>query len=101
MTIASNTKDVFRRAVGKKVIGLYFDRWSSELVGQVAVLVLDDGTGVAFADDGAHWTVTANDVAFRAHQRREELRRAEADLREVLALEAALPVPAGAEERRG
>ena len=61
----SNTRDVFRWAIGKRVIGVYFDAGRSERVIEVAVLVLDDGTGVAFADNGSHWTVDAAEVALR------------------------------------
>ena len=92
---ASNTRDVFRHAVGKRVIGLYFEPGHSEHVGYVAVLVLEDKSGVAFADNGTHWVVSAEDVMRRAEIRKEELTRAEADLREVLQLEAVLTAPRG------
>lgn len=76
-------------SVTKRVIGVYFEN-GGESAGEVCVLVLDDGTGIAFGGNGSHWTVSADDVARRAASRREELQQAQADLEEVLRLEAVL-----------
>lgn len=90
MSAVSNTKGVFRWATGKRVVGLYEDR-TSEHAGRIYVLVLDDGTGIAFGTgNGSHWIVSADDVAARARARRVELQEMERDLRDVLATEAAL-----------
>lgn len=89
----SNTKDVFRWAVGKTVVGMYVEG-VREHAGEIVVLVLSDGTGIAFGTgNGTHWCVSQEDVAFRAHQRRTELEQAERDLREALTLESVLGSP--------
>ena len=73
----ANTTEVFREAIGKTIVGFYTER-DSDIAGRVMVLVLNDGSGLAFGTgNGSHWTVSAEDVAFRARQRREELRELE------------------------
>lgn len=81
----SNTKEVFREAVGKKIVGLYSE--CREIAGEIIVLVLDDGTGLAFGRNGSHWTVTREEVRNRARQRQAELENVQRDLRDVMALE--------------
>lgn len=85
----SNTLEVFRESVGKTILGLYTEE--REHAGRVVVLVMSDGTGLAFGTgNGSHWTVSKDDVEMRARQRREELQALERDLRDVLKSEAVL-----------
>ena len=85
----SNTDEVFRDAIGKSVIGFYTE--SREHAGHIGILVLSDGTGLAFGTgNGSHWTVGKEEVALRAAHRRDELERLERDLRDVLKTEAVL-----------
>jgi len=86
----SNTKDVFRHATGKTVVGVYTED-GHEFAGDVVVLVLSDGTGLAFGTgNGSHWVVSPDDVTRRVRQRRQDLERAADDLRDALKAEAAL-----------
>lgn len=90
----ANTLGVFREAIGRRIVGLYCE--SYEHAGRVVVLVLDDGTGLAFGTgNGSHWTVNAEDMARRVAARREELAQLEADMRDVLATEGVLGVEPG------
>ena len=73
MSATSNTTDVFRWAIGKTVVGIYTDR-ESDIAGRVVVLVLSDGSGIAFGTgNGSHWVVSRDDVVMRARQRRAEV----------------------------
>jgi hypothetical protein len=88
MTTA-NTKDVFRWAIGKTIAGMY--REHSENAGEIVVLVLSDGSGLAFGTgNGSHWTYSADDVMRRVRQRRAELQNVERELRDAMVLEGAL-----------
>ena len=89
---ASNTKEVFREVIGKKVVGVYWERNDH---GEAAVLVLDDGSGLAFNHNGSHWNVSAEDIALRVQHRRMELARAYADLNDILKVEGVLGDPKG------
>lgn len=83
----SNTKEVFREAIGRRIVGLYTEQ--AEFAGVVVVLVLDDGSGLAFGTgNGTHWTVPPAEVKLRVRRRRAELELLTSDLRDVLALEA-------------
>lgn len=82
----SNTTEVFREAIGRRIVGLYRETW--EHPGIVVVLVLDDGTGLAFGTgNGSHWTVSRKEVERRAHERKRELLQLERELRDVMELE--------------
>jgi len=86
----SNTLDVFREGIGQKIVGLYTE--NSQHAGKVVVLVLENGTGIAFGTaNGSHWNIDPIDLHMRALARREELERLTADLRDVRKAEAALP----------
>lgn len=95
MGVAANTKDVFRSAIGKKILGVYWTPRMGAGSGEAAILVLDDGTGLAFHSNGAYWTVNAEEVRSHAATRREELERLERDLRDIMVSEAALASPSG------
>lgn len=88
----SNTNDVFREAIGRRIVGIYTD--TASLAGDLhrhMVLVLDDGTGLGFSlTNGAHWTVPVSDVQRQVGSRRKELEALERDLRDVMATEGAL-----------
>ena len=84
----ANTKAVFREAVGKKIVGVYWETPGE--YGQAVVLVLDDGTGLAFNSNGSYWTVSVDEVRRCVRQRRQELERLERELRDVLATEAVM-----------
>lgn len=87
----SNTKEVFREAVGKRIVGLFTTH--GEIAGTTTVLVLDDGTGVAVASNGSHWSLAKKEVKRRVYERRRELEALQADLRDVIASEGALAAP--------
>lgn len=77
----SNTIAAFREIVGRKILGLYRD-------GSSVCLVFDDGTGFAFnTEHGSYWNIGRYEVAAKARDRREELERLQADLRDVVAAE--------------
>lgn len=82
----SNMKEVFREAVGRKIVGFY-DDGAHEHAGTVYVLVLDNGAGLAFGTgNGAHYTVSAEEVERAVASRRAELERVTADLKDVVEL---------------
>lgn len=84
----SNTIDVFREAVGRKIVGLYTEH--HDIAGQIKVLVFDDGSGLAFGSNGAHWSVDKHEIRQQVIRRREELERLQSDLHDVMVAEGTL-----------
>ena len=85
---ASNTRDCFREFVGQRLVGLLFDAlpvYRDDLARGTKTMLFEDGRGLTFGDNGSYWIDSAADVKRAVDRRLGELRRTEADIREVLA----------------
>jgi hypothetical protein len=88
---ASNTKDAFRYAIGRTVVGVLFDG----LPTCTKTLVFDDGTGLTLSSSGAFWTESAEDVQRAIGLVRERLEDAQQQYDAILRTAGAMSQPDG------
>ena len=84
---ASNTLDCFRELIGLKVVAVLFDALPSgraDISRGTKTLVLDDGTGLTFSNNGSYWRETVEDVQTGIAARKAELSAIQGELREVM-----------------
>lgn len=89
MSAASNTFDCFRECVGKRVVGVMRDAMPPsrrDLAAGTKTLVFDDGSGLTITSHGTFWLEVAADIQRAVDQRRDELKRTQADIQDVLLL---------------
>jgi hypothetical protein len=91
--IASNTRDVFRAAMGETIAGMLFyalPAGSPELqVGNVT-LVFASGWGITISSGGAYWVESPDQITRAVDIQRRQLDDAEREIRDLLALAGAL-----------
>ena len=90
---ASNTRECFTEVVGKKVIGVIFNRADPEREPRIT-LVFEDGTGLCFS--GTFWRENAETVALETSKKQKELELLRDELSEVLKLAGVLSERANA-----
>jgi len=79
-----NTDEVFRTFIGCQVKGLLHDQNTEG--GPVRILVFACGWGLAFNDNGSHWTVPPADVQRILEHSKEELEETKQELEHILEL---------------
>ena len=79
-----NTDEVFRTFIGCQVKGLLRDRNSEG--GPVRILVFDCGWGLAFNDNGSHWTESPADVQRILERSKEQAEETKRELEHILDL---------------
>jgi hypothetical protein len=85
----ANTKDCFRDLIGRRIIGVLFDALPSGGTGVRVgnkTLILDDGTGFTFHSSGSFWQETKEAIDRAIDRQIGELRAAQRDIEEVLAV---------------
>lgn len=80
----SNTDEVFRTFIGCQVKGLLHDRNTEG--GSVIILVFACGWGLAFNDNGSHWTESPSDIQRVLRRSKEELKETKQELEHILGL---------------
>jgi len=80
----SNTDEVFRTFIGCQVKGILRDRNNEG--GVVMILVFDCGWGLAFNDNGSHWTENPRDVRMILKRSSDALNETKKELEHILKL---------------
>jgi len=80
--ITGNTDEVFRTFIGCKVNGVLHDR--SVEGGKVILLVFECGWGLAFNDNGSHWTQRPDEVQRILRRSKEALGNTQKELEHIL-----------------
>jgi len=80
----ANTDEVFRTFIGCQVKGLLHDQNTEG--GPVRILVFDCGWGLAFNDNGAHWTEPPSNVQSILWRSKEDLNATKQELEHILEL---------------
>ena len=80
----SNTDAVFHTFIGCIVKGVLHDTNSEG--GHVIILVFDCGWGLAFNDNGAHWTKTPAEIGQIIRKLKEAFEHTQKELKHILSL---------------
>ena len=80
----SNTDEVFRTFIGCEVKGLLHN--TNTEGGEVIILVFACGWGLAFNDNGAHWTESPSDIERILRCSKEDLNATKRELENILEL---------------
>lgn len=82
--VTGNTDEVFRTFIGCAVKGLLHGRNAEG--GSVLILVFECGWGLAFNDNGSHWTESPDDVQRILRSSRKTLSDTKRELEHILTL---------------